>query len=114
MKLYVAGPMRGRREYNFPAFRQAAELLRLLGHEVVSPAEHDLEHGFDPTRSIEEQDFDLRAALTWDLQQVLAADAVVTLMGWEHSAGARAEVAAAHAAGIPTFVLAEFQTRRAG
>jgi nucleoside 2-deoxyribosyltransferase len=112
MRIYLAGPMRGRVEHNFPAFRNGAALLRLLGHEVVSPAEHDLDLGFDPKLPLEAQNFDLRAALAWDLEQVLAADAVVTLFGWQHSAGARAEVATAQAAGIPTYDFSEMQLRR--
>lgn len=107
MRVYLAGPMRGRDEHNFPAFAKAAWLLRESGHEVVSPAEHDLALGFDPHRSLEEQNFDLRTALAWDLQQVLEADAVAVLTGWQHSSGARAEVATAQAAGIPTFDVVE-------
>lgn len=107
MRVYLAGPMRGRDEHNFPAFARAAWLLRESGHEVVSPAEHDLALGFDPHRPLDEQDFDLRASLAWDLQQVLEADAVAVLDGWQHSSGARAEVATAQAAGIPTFDVAE-------
>lgn len=107
MRVYLAGPMRHRAEHNFPAFHRAAWWLRQSGHEVVSPAEHDLDLGFDPTRPLEEQDFDLRASLAWDLEQVLAADAVAVLDGWQHSSGARAEVATAQAAGIPTYDVAE-------
>lgn len=107
MIVYLAGPMRGRPQHNFPGFRAAARYLRRRGYIVVSPAEHDLEQGFDPKRSLEEQNFDLRAALAWDLQQVLAADAVVVLPGWQHSNGALAEVATARAAGIPSYDLDE-------
>lgn len=104
---YVAGPMRGYAEYNFPAFADACARLRAVGHIVISPHEHDLENGFDPARSLAEQGFDLRAALRWDLDSVLSADRVVVLPGWEHSSGAQAEVAVAKAAGIPWATLAD-------
>lgn len=39
-KVYLAGPMTGLPEYNYPAFFQAAELLRERGLLVQNPAEH--------------------------------------------------------------------------
>src|SRR5690554_454242 len=97
--------MRGRPEWNFPAFTAAAERLRAAGHDVVSPAEHDLEMGFDPTGMTGHEDlsdlgFDLRKALAWDLEQVSESDGVFLLPGWEQSAGARAEHALAVALGL--------------
>ncbi|MDQ6721208.1 MAG: DUF4406 domain-containing protein [Candidatus Dormibacteraeota bacterium] len=114
MRAYLAGPMRGRPEFNFPAFHRATALLRQAGHEVYSPAEADLASGFDPTgytghEDIERDDrFDLRGALAGDLDYICRhAQAVVVLDGWEASAGACAEVATAVALGIPVFDLAE-------
>ena len=39
MRVYIAGPMSGIENSNFPAFHAAAAELRALGHEVVNPAE---------------------------------------------------------------------------
>lgn len=103
---YLAGPMRGHAEYNFPAFAAAATGLRAAGWEVVSPAEHDLAAGFDPTgltgsEDLDELGFDLAAAVEWDVAQVCAADAVVVLPGWEQSTGATLEVRVARVLGRP-------------
>lgn len=41
MRLYVAGPMSGIPHFNIPLFDQVATTLRLMGHEVINPAEED-------------------------------------------------------------------------
>ncbi len=106
MRVYIAGPMRGLPEFNFPAFDEAAAPLRAAGHEVFSPADHDRSTGFDPTglsgnEPLTDLGFDLRAALNTDLEWITTqADAVFLLDGWESSSGARAELAAAAALGL--------------
>lgn len=101
--VYLSGPMTGLPEWNFPAFDDAAKRLRAGGLAVLSPAEKDLEGGFDPASDGE--GFDLRAALEWDVAAVLAADAVVVLPGWEDSAGCVVEVLTAEALGKPVVAL---------
>lgn len=106
MKLYLCGPMSGLPSYNFPAFDEAAKQLREAGHTVFSPAENDRENGFDATglqgHEAAEHGFDLRAALKQDLSWICDhAEGIALLYGWEDSKGARAEVALAHALGIP-------------
>ena len=39
MKAYIAGPMTGRKDLNFPAFHAEAKKWRDLGHEIINPAE---------------------------------------------------------------------------
>lgn len=103
-RVYLAGPMRGYPQYNFPAFFEAAQALREAGYDVWSPAEHDAEAGFkwDDKTGVEDLDgeFDLKAALAHDLKMVTEwADIVALLPGWEESKGTRAELAAAAALG---------------
>lgn len=111
MKVYVAGPMRGIPEFNFPAFYAAAAELRAQGHTVFNPAERDNDHhGTDISKGnlsgSEEQaaaqhGFNLREALCSDLQFIcLEADAIALLPGWENSKGAQAERATAVALGL--------------
>jgi nucleoside 2-deoxyribosyltransferase len=99
-RLYLAGPMTGYDEFNFPAFLAAAAELRAVGYEVVSPAEIELAAGFDPTIPPEtftrEQYAD---ALRRDLDHVFEVDGVALLDGFALSKGARAESAVASALG---------------
>lgn len=77
MRIYLAGPMRGYAEFNFPAFHAAAARLREQGHTVFNPAERDIErHGADISKGNDTGDeqmaakahgFDLRVALGEDL-----------------------------------------------
>lgn len=108
MKIYLAGPMRGYPEFNFPAFRAAAAQLRAEGHTVFNPAERDTErHGTDiskgnKTGSIAEAEathgFSLRVALGEDLDWICEhAEGIALLPGWEKSSGANAEWATAKA-----------------
>ena len=111
MKVYVAGPMRGIPEFNFPAFNEAAAKLRAAGHEVFNPAERDNErHGTDiskgnvtgdETLAAAQHGFNLREALAADLKYICeSADAVYLLPGWENSKGACAEMQTAVALGL--------------
>jgi len=94
-KIYVAGPMRGLPNYNFPAFDAAAVDLRARGWAVVSPAEHDREIGVTAETPDNFTATDLRDMIMWDLDQVSRCDAVYFLRGWENSKGARTEHALA-------------------
>lgn len=102
MKLYVAGPMTGHHRWNFDAFEEATTRLRAAGYAVISPAETDLERGFDPDAPVEEfTPAQYREALERDVAAVFAVDGLALLPGWELSTGARAEVALATALSIP-------------
>lgn len=110
MKIYLAGPMRGVPEFNFPTFHSMAAKLRAQGHEVFSPAERDIAHhgvdiskdnaSGDETLAAQQHGFSLRDALADDCEFICRhADAIALLPGWERSKGAKAERALAIALG---------------
>ena len=105
--LYLAGPMRGYKDFNFPAFDECQHYLELAGFHVVNPAEQDRINGFDPTGlngedyELEALDFDLREALSRDFDWIINhVDAVVMLPGWEKSRGATTEKFVAELVGV--------------
>ncbi len=120
MKVYIAGPMRGYEQYNFPAFDDAEWRLTELGVENFSPAQRDRETGFDETSMTGNEDladhgFSLREALRADTHYICTeADALVVLPGWEKSSGALAETALAKALGLPVYALSPFLCWQAG
>ena len=101
MKVYLAGPMRGIPEFNFPAFHAAAAMLRLAGHEVFNPAEHDEQ------LSAQGIEITVRRVLKDDLSWICEnAEMIALLPGWKKSLGATAEHATALAIGLEILELA--------
>ena len=103
MKIYIAGPMTGLKEFNFPAFFAAESGLSELGHECFNPARNDEEkYGIDVTGTDGDPKqiptFDLRKALSDDTRYICEeAEGIYMLKGWERSSGACAEHALAKA-----------------
>lgn len=85
MRIYIAGPMRGYPDHNFPAFYDIENWLRAKGYETLNPARADDETGL-PVGSI-----GVAEALTRDAAMVASADAIYLLHGWEYSEGALVE-----------------------
>jgi hypothetical protein len=79
-RVYIAGPMTGIEEFNFPAFHAAARKLRADGYDVVSPAELCPEKG-------KSWEWYMRK----DLAAMLTCDTIYLLQGWESSRGAKLE-----------------------
>jgi len=122
-KCYLAGPMRSKPEFNYPAFMAGADALRSKGWYVYNPAEMDIEEG-DITDelldlSIEEQKTHAGTPANarryaWRdvkvlLKNLLAerGDAIVLLPDWQESIGATAERAVAIWAGLRVLTLEE-------
>lgn len=121
MKLYVSGPMTNIPEFNFPTFDAVRDALLDMGHEVVSPADHDravlAERGLrvEDMPGYAEGDvvvysaavdgMEFEALLSWDLAQIATeCDAIVMLPGWGKSTGAAHERYVAEATGKTVYV----------
>lgn len=107
--VYISGPMRKHPEFNFPAFAAAKAMIERHDPEAVvfSPAQKDIDAGFDPAGLTGHEDlkydlgFDLRAALAMDCEWICTqATEIYMLRGWATSSGARAERALAEALGL--------------
>lgn len=103
--LYLAGPMQGIREFNFPAFDRATAALRKLGYRVISPAEQDRERGFDPAGmdgTTLPESFNMAEVLMYDLHMIATlAGGIALLPHHENSKGVAVELAMARALNIP-------------
>lgn len=101
-QIYIAGPMTGYPEFNFPAFFAAQKRLEAQGWQVWNPAAKDMEATLDPEAykvgSAEQamaSGFDFRKAYGWDCDKIINSDGIYMLRGWEASPGARGEHAIA-------------------
>lgn len=80
-KIYVAGPMTGLPQSNYPAFHTEAARLRAMGHEVLNPAEN-------PAPPCGTWAGYMRMALA----QLLQCETIRMLPGWENSDGSKLEI----------------------
>lgn len=120
MKIYLAGPMRGIKDFNFPAFFAAAEKLRAEGHTVFNPAERDTtEWGAERLTSETGSEQEVANKLGFkeglslarncflaDTQWICTeSEAIALLPGWRDSRGATAEHALHVAIGLQVIEL---------
>jgi hypothetical protein len=113
MKLYIAGPMSGIPQFNYPAFIAAAEVLREDGYEVLNPAEMDDEETKEAAMASPDGDLvGFSTGETWgdflsrDVKIVAdECDGVVLLPNWHTSRGARLEAFIAYSVQKPVYEL---------
>jgi hypothetical protein len=109
-KVYIAGPMTGYPEFNYPAFHAAAEKLRKMGFEVVSPAELN---PIEPDLKVDEE-YHARLYpfyLKRDIAALLECDHVCLLDGWDKSKGATLEHQIAWTLGMQIITLEQVTGR---
>lgn len=100
-QFYLAGPMSGIPQFNFPAFTTAAQTLRAAGFNLIVPSEQDSPEvqaaALKATRGELDADGKIGGE-TWG--EILARDVIIVadiiqgiilLPGWEKSRGARLE-----------------------
>ena len=96
MRAYVAGPMSGIANLNFPLFHHVAAQLRAAGHDIVNPAEINI----DPAA-------EWHVCMRADIAELVTCDAIVMLPGHEKSRGAALELHIAKALGMQVHHAAE-------
>lgn len=80
-RIYIAGPMTGLPDFNYPAFNQEAERLRALGYHVENPADN-------PEPPCKSWSGYMRMAIP----QLVSCDTLASLPGVGNSRGGRIEV----------------------
>ena len=88
-RVYVAGPMTGITDFNYPAFNAVADQLRAQGFEVENPADHGIVEG------AQWADY-----MAYDLTRLGLCGVIALLPGWEKSEGAKLEVLIAERLGM--------------
>lgn len=90
-KIYIAGPMTGLPDYNYPKFHKMEKLLYDIGFvNILNPAE--IAGG--------NTSYHYSYYIRESLKMIVRADAVVFLNGWENSKGANLELHAAKLMGL--------------
>ena len=90
MKIYIAGPMTGMPEFNYPAFREAAQRLRNTGATVVNPVEIGEKYG--TAEEINADPSKLADLILEELDALGKCDAIYLLPGWQRSVGTKREL----------------------
>ena len=100
--IYIAGPMRGRPAFNYPAFNEAEKYLTDAGWLVENPAK--IGKMFGTPEQIYSDPNLLARVIKFELEVVSSCDAIYLLPGWEKSEGARKELVHAITTGQDVYI----------
>lgn len=78
--IYLAGPMTGLPDFNFPEFNRVAKIMRDAGYTVSNPAEINANVGAS-----------WADCLRRDIPELLKCEGIYLLTGWHNSKGAKLE-----------------------
>lgn len=112
MRCYIAGPMSGIENYNWPEFENAMNRLPWYGLTPVSPTVIDEDLGVvDVVRGSQGEvlfvdvtdKFDYNEVLRRDLEEIEGCSMIYLLKGWSRSTGALRELRKAIDCGLTVF-----------
>ncbi len=101
MRLYLAGPMTGIPQFNYPAFDEGKRVLKHHGYDVISPNESDAPEiraaaTFSQEGALDDlPGFDLRQTALQNVLDIGKCDGIALLSGWQASSGVTHEIATA-------------------
>lgn len=98
MRLYIAGPMTGYPEFNYPAFFKAGKELAAVAIDSINPARTEGRDGCKTWLGF------MRASLL----DLAACDGIALLPGWQDSRGAALEAHIARSLDLPVKLLDEW------
>ena len=115
---YLAGPMTGYPQFNFPLFSGVAEKLRSYGFSIIAPSELDSPEVKKAALASTNGDHEACQVETWgqllgrDIQ-ILADDCkgIIFLPDWQESKGARLEATCAVNLGYKCFAYSDNELR---
>jgi len=94
LKVYIAGPMTGLKNYNREAFEAREKIIRAHGADVFNPATSKM------SARCEAGEVSYEEILRYDISELLKCNAIFMLDGWEDSKGAKLEHDIAEALGF--------------
>lgn len=92
-RIYIAGPMTGLPDFNYPLFNETAAQLRACGWEVCNPAENFMGR----------TDLPYATYIREGIRQLLDCDAIYLLDDWSKSRGASIEWLVADRLGLDQY-----------
>jgi len=88
-KIYIAGPMKGRLNYNRIAFDQAEKILRGQGFNPINPFIINKDYTYTKGGYLDNKE--LREVALIDCAAITTCDYIYMLVEWERSVGAQME-----------------------